>query len=198
MHLLLLRHGQPTRIEAPGPGGPPLTELGQRQALCLARRLQAEAPDLVISSHLTRAHQTAEPTAHSIAKDILIEPSVAEVDADGGVYVHIEDLRAEGGETWAAFLRDPIKMLGGNQAKFRKRVLEGFETILAQYSDAHQVAVFTHGFPINILLSHILGLDEITRFLPAHGSITRLAGRSINNLAILSVNETGHFPAGEL
>jgi len=195
MHMILARHGEPARLKGQDAQDPPLTDRGHGQARQLGVRLQTEAPDVLVSSHLKRAQQTAEPTSSTLGKDVVLIPALAEVDADGADYVHVEDLRATGGETWAAFLRDPITTLGGDEAAFKARVLAGFEALLETYRDADRVAVFTHGFPINIILSHVLGLDEITRFLPAHGSITRLAGSHIDSLVVLSVNETGHFAA---
>jgi broad specificity phosphatase PhoE len=194
MQLILLRHGQPLRREGNDEANPPLTELGHRQAEILSSHLARERPQILISSPLMRARQTAVPTQKRLGIPLLIEDAVAEVDAEGAQYVHVEDLRTAGGETWAQFLRDPIATLGGDEASFRSRVLNGFDSILKSNSEQGCVAVFTHGFPINILLAHILGIDEITRFLPAHGSITRISGRSIDNLSIVSVNETAHFP----
>ncbi|MGB6229948.1 MAG: histidine phosphatase family protein [Litorimonas sp.] len=196
MQLLLLRHGQPARLKGGHQVDPPLTELGHAQAEWLSRRMAEEKPDVLISSPLTRALQTGAPTADKLGLPIQEIADIAEVDGDAneGGYIHIEDIRAQGGDAWAAFLRDPIGTMGGDEAHFKQRVLRGFSAILEDYKDAETVAVFTHGFPINALLSHVLGLTSISRFIPAHGSITRLGGRSTERMVVISVNETGHFP----
>jgi broad specificity phosphatase PhoE len=53
-----------------------------------------------------------------------------------------------------------------------------------------RVAVFTHGLPINLVLSHALGLPRLTHFPPHYGSLTRLHGRRPDALNVVSVNET--------
>lgn len=55
-----------------------------------------------------------------------------------------------------------------------------------------RVTVFTHGLPINIVLSHALGLESITRFLVGYGSVTRLRHFGDGRYGVVSINETGH------
>ncbi len=198
MQLLLLRHGQPARLPDGHQVDPPLTELGHAQAEWLSRRMAEEKPDVLVSSPLTRALQTGAPTAQKLGLPLHEVADIAEVDGDAneGGYIHIEDIRAQGGDAWAAFLRDPIGTMGGNEAHFVERVMRGFSSILSDHAGAQKVAVFTHGFPINVLLSQVLGLSSISRFIPSHGSITRLGGQSTARMVVISVNETGHFPVG--
>ena len=94
--------------------------------------------------------------------------------ADRARYRSTETLRAEGGEAWSRFLADPIGYLGGDPTSFRAGVLAALGATVAKEPTSARVAVFTHGLPINIVLSHALGLDSITRFLVGYGSVTRL------------------------
>ena len=41
-----------------------------------------------------------------------------------------------------------------------------------------------------VVLSHALGLARITHFVPHYCSITRLNGDSLDDLSVVSVNET--------
>ena len=52
--------------------------------------------------------------------------------------------------------------------------------------------MYTHGLPINVVLSHILKLDRIVHFQPGYGSITRLRALDAEHIGIVSVNESGH------
>ena len=103
-----------------------------------------------------------------------------------------ETLRAEGGEAWSRFLADPIGYLGGDPASFRAGVLAALGFTVAKGPGDARVAVFTHGLPINIVLSHALGLDSITRFVVDYGSVTRLRHVGDGRYGVRSVNETGH------
>jgi probable phosphoglycerate mutase len=60
------------------------------------------------------------------------------------------------------------------------------------------VAVFTHGLPISVVLSHTLGLEHIVHFRPDYGSITRLQARDAQTVGVVSVNEGGHHAWPEL
>ena len=71
-------------------------------------------------------------------------------------------------------------------------MLAALAETVAQEPTSARVAVFTHGLPINIVLSHALGLDSITRFLVGYGSITRLRRHSDGRYGVASINETGH------
>ena len=116
----------------------------------------------------------------------------AEADRGTSRYRSTETLRAEGGEAWLRFLADPIGYLGGDPASFREDVLAALGATVAKESPSARVAVFTHGLPINIVLSHALGLDSITRFLVGYGSVTRLKHFGGGQYGVASINETGH------
>jgi broad specificity phosphatase PhoE len=196
MHYVLVRHGKPEEDTQRWPSDPPLTARGQMQAARVAERLAREGIDRIIASPLARAHGTAQPLASALGLTIEIEPLIAEVDRNGDAYVSVEALKARGGAEWTAFLRDPVGYLGGDSAQFSADVLAGFGRIVG-HNSARKTAIFTHGLPINIMLSLVLGLDGISHFVPRYGSLTRLAGKSLDAMTVLSINETGHFEPGE-
>lgn len=191
MQLILVRHGKPD-VPAHGPtNDPPLGEIGHAQAERAARMLRHEPIERIVSSGMKRADATAAPLAAHLGLPVEIVPDLGEIDRWGGRYASIEMLRADGGETWQRFKEDPLGFFGVEPAPFRAAVLAGFTSVLA--GPERKVAVFTHGFPINILLAHALGIDHDARFVPGYASFTRLAGRGIDALTVVSVNEGGHL-----
>lgn len=72
MRLLIVRHAEP------GPDGR-LTPAGHREAAALAERLAGAGIDVLYSSPLERALQTAEYTARRIGRDPAIEPWTREL-----------------------------------------------------------------------------------------------------------------------
>lgn len=192
MQLILVRHGKPDVPDQGPTADPPLGLIGVEQAEHAARTLQHEPIDRIVSSGMKRADTTAAPLAARLGMPVEMVPDLGEIDRWGGHYASIETLRAEGGEQWQRFRDDPLGFFGVDATRFRAGVLGGF----AQLLDGPQrtVAVFTHGFPINIILSHTLGLNHDARFVPGYTSFTRLAGRSIDTLTVVSVNESGHIP----
>jgi broad specificity phosphatase PhoE len=193
MHLILVRHGQPNVPRTGHTGNPPLTARGHEQAAHAAIALRREKIDRIVSSGMTRADETAAPLAAALAQPIDIIPDLGEIDRWGGEYASIEAIRHKGPAEWAKFLSGPLAYLGVDPVKFRTETLEGFASVLGG-GEGKTVAVFTHGFPINLLLSHALGLKDEARFVPSYGSFTRLAGKSLAALTVVSVNESGHIP----
>jgi broad specificity phosphatase PhoE len=85
VRLLLIRHGQTDgnvrgALDTALPG-PPLTELGQAQAVDLAARLAGEPVVAVYASQATRAQQTAAPLAERFGLDVQVVDGVHEVVA---------------------------------------------------------------------------------------------------------------------
>ena len=190
MELILVRHGKPA-VTPDLAGDPPLCAEGELQAAWSAARLDGEAVQRIVASGMVRAQQTARPLGDALGLPIAIEPLVGEVDRLTGRYASIETVRARGPDEWVRFLAAPLAYFGVDAARFRADVLEGFRNILA---GGVCTVVYTHGFPINLLLAHALGLPDEARFVPAYGSITRLRGHSVHQLTVMSINETSHFP----
>lgn len=191
MQLLLVRHGRPDLTGDPEAGDPPLSAEGERQARATAALLAEAGIDRLVASGLRRARATAAPLAERLGLPLETNDLVGEIDRVCGRYASVETVRQRGPEHWQRFLADPIGYFGADGERFRADVLDGFQDLIAR--GGTRVAVFTHGFPINILLAHALGFREMTRFIPYYGSITRLGGRALDRLTVLSVNETGHL-----
>ncbi|WP_037474949.1 histidine phosphatase family protein [Sphingobium sp. ba1] len=190
MQLILVRHGLPENAHTRDASNPPLSEAGRVQAAQTCERLAREPIDAIYASTLHRAVQSGEPLAAALGLPISQLADIGEVDNGEDLYISPEAIKAAG--EWDEFLRDPIRYYGHDEAEFRARVLGGFETIFNAVA-GRRVAIFTHGFPINILLAHALGLTGIANFVPRNGSITRLMGDRLGNLQVLSINETSHF-----
>jgi probable phosphoglycerate mutase len=167
-----------------------------REGVAPGRAAAARSPagiTRIVTSPLLRARQTAEPLAARLGLAAEVVDGWAEADRHRGSYRSVETLKAQGEGEWQRFLADPVRYLGGDPATFRAAVLAALDALVATAArDAH-VAVFCHGLPINVVLSHALGLDRIVHFPPSYGSVTRLRVRSTRAIGVVSVNETGHL-----
>ena len=193
MKIVLVRHGRPDEGHAERPHDPPLADDGRRQAHAVADALAGEGIDRIVTSPLLRARQTAEPLAARLGLVAEVVDGWAEADRHLARYRSVETLKAQGAEEWQRFLADPVRYLGGDTVSFRGAVLGALGALVAAGPRNARVAVFCHGLPINVVLSHALGLERIVHFPPAYGSITRLRARSVGTIGIVSVNETGHL-----
>lgn len=202
MKIVLVRHGRPDEDAKERPHDPPLRADGHAQAEAVAARLAQEGITRIVSSPMARAAQTAQPLARALGLPVETIDGWAEADRHVERYRSTETLRALGETEWRRFLDDPIAYFGGDGASFRNDVLGALAaTVHAGPPDAH-VAVFTHGLPINVVLSHALGLERIVHFAPGYASMTRLrllntgADRvaKLDAIGVASVNERGHLP----
>jgi broad specificity phosphatase PhoE len=155
--LLLVRHGETDwnlerRVQ--GHTDRPLNETGRAQARTLADDLAGEDIDVVYSSDLIRAHETAR---------IVAEPRGLAVTA-------IPELRERDFGTWEGLTDDDIstrfpdahhRAWGDAETKeeMAERVFEALRRISAAHGDG-RVLVVTHGGPLRAVLTHC-GVDGV-------------------------------------
>src|SRR5207249_11370795 len=151
----------------------------------------------VVRSTMAREAKTAQQLTERLRLPIQYVEGWAEADRHVDRYRSTETLRALGEVEWTRFLADPIAYFGGDATVFRAGVLAALAATMdnagaAERGDAH-VAVFTHGLPINVVLSHALALERIIHFAPGYGSMTRLRVLRSGAVGVASVNERGHL-----
>lgn len=196
MDLVLVRHGEPVRIEgAEGAADPPLTERGLDQARAVAYWLhEAESLDAVVASPLRRARQTAEPIAEAYGLTVEIDEELAEFDREAPDYVPVEELKATNDPRWEALASDRWHELHEDldPEVFRATVVGAVERIVETHPGQRAAAV-CHGGVINIYLAHVLGIDRDLWFEPEYTSISRVAASRRGHRTIVSVNESAHL-----
>jgi probable phosphoglycerate mutase len=162
--ILLVRHGQSVwnadgRWQ--GQADPPLSELGEQQAVDAASSLGMV--DAIYASDLVRAHHTAELVAAQLGGDVVVEPRLRERTAgewEGRT-------RAEIDEGWPGYLETGRRPAGYEPDD---SVLERVLAVLDDIASAHdgEVLVVTHGGVVRVVERH-LGSD-------ADGLIPNLGG----------------------
>jgi probable phosphoglycerate mutase len=187
MELLLIRHGLPDRSDEHS--DPPLSAEGRDQARRLARWLAGEKIDVVVSSPMKRAVQTAEPFLEASGHTLRTHPGVTEFDRDAGSYIPLEVLKAEDYEAWKAFVAGEI---GADIALFQKMVVAALEEIIAEHP-GRRVAVFCHGGVINVWTAHVLGMPARLFFEPGYASVHRYLCARSGERNLVSLNERAHL-----
>ncbi len=160
MRLLLIRHGQTEgnvrgALDTALPG-PPLTDLGQKQAAELAARLAGLPVVAVYASQARRAQQTAAPLAAGCGLDVQVLDGVHEVaagDLEGhtereSIRIYMETFRH-----WTLGELE-LSMPGGETgASVRRRMLDAAARLRAKHEQADPdgiVALFSHGGAIRL------------------------------------------------
>jgi ribonuclease H / adenosylcobalamin/alpha-ribazole phosphatase len=158
---VLLRHGE-TALSGgrrfAGRGDIPLTRTGLQQAAAAAARLAARGGlDLIVTSPLQRARQTAGAVAAATGVPVVVGEGWMETD-----FGEWEGLtHAEAAQRWperaAAWLTDTSAAPPGGEslAATSDRVLAALDSLLAGHPAA-TVLVVSHVTPMKILLQHAL------------------------------------------
>ncbi|GJM38806.1 MAG: phosphoglycerate mutase [Acidimicrobiales bacterium] len=195
MELLIVRHGRPEHIEdAVGAADPDLADIGHRQAERVGEYLAPVGIDVVVTSPLARARQTAAPLARRLDLEPIVVDGVAEYDRHDATYVPAEITRQlikDGGtdEAWT----DPLSVLAEDEKhEWMRGVHSAFRGIIAD-NPGRRVAVFCHGMVTSVWFAQFLGLDDTLRFVPDYAGVSRvLASGSTDAITVRSFNET-HF-----
>lgn len=158
MEITVVRHGQSESNRSglwQGQGDSPLSVEGRVQADALAARLAARRYDLVVSSDLSRAADTAG--AIGFAPEI--DPAWRELDIGRWEGRSREDVEADDGELLKAVRAGENVKLGGGESlhEFDDRVLGAFDKLVARLDSESRALVVAHGGVIASLARHVLG-----------------------------------------
>jgi probable phosphoglycerate mutase len=201
--LRLLRHGQTQhtlqRRFSGGATDPGLTEIGHQQAEVTARHLStAGRLDLIVSSPLRRARQTAEASARALAVDLEIDDDLRECHFGEWDGLTFEEVREGWPRELTAWLADPALAPPGGESlrAVAARVAAVQERLLDRHA-GQNVLVVAHVTPIKQMIRFALGGSEhvVHRLQLAPSSLSTVAWYGDGNSALHSFNDTGHLGA---
>jgi ribonuclease H / adenosylcobalamin/alpha-ribazole phosphatase len=157
---LLLRHGQtPMTVERryAGTTDVPLTETGLGQAAAAAKRLAAENLDVIVTSPLQRARQTAEAVCAATGAPVIVAEGFRETDFGAWEALTFAEVRDRWPTEMSAWLADPTVAppSGESFADVRSRVMRALDAVLAGYR-SQRVLVVSHVTPIKTLVAQAL------------------------------------------
>jgi Fructose-2,6-bisphosphatase len=156
--LLLLRHGEtPLSVEKrfSGVGDPMLTAKGVAQAEAAAARLSREPYriDVIVSSPLKRALQTAEPVAARTGLDVAVDEGLRETDFGAWEGHTFAEIQQRWPDLLTAWLADPgVAPPGGESFEQTSRRVEAAVTRLISRHQGRTVLVVSHVTPIKTIL----------------------------------------------
>lgn len=198
MLLSFVRHGESAhnaegRIQ--GQSDVPLSEFGRRQSEAVADALADASLDIIYSSPLRRAWETAQPVAARSGAPIATDPRLMEIDA--GVFqnqlrAELPDLYPEAYRHWLG--GDPDFAIPGGESR-RALMVRGGDVLQAIYRAGHgHAAVVTHGGLLSAALKFLLDIPAHRHpFRVENGSISRIEWSDDHGVKVLSINETHHL-----
>jgi broad specificity phosphatase PhoE len=175
--IILVRHGETNwnremRIQG-GSSDCPLNERGRQQAESLALRLKEHQIEAIYSSPLRRALETVEAIAGGHKLDIVVEPSLREIEAGKLEGVTTAEL---GKRFSQVLIQDGVtsRIPGGESLAELQQRSWGVIQRLSQQHNAGELVVVSHYFAILSIVCSVLmlPLDNITRLRLSTGSIS--------------------------
>jgi len=193
MDILVVRHGQPLdESKTGGEGDPPLSELGQAQALAIGKMLAKDSIDKIVASPMVRAHHTALPLCEMLGLEPELDDDLKEAGWQAGAYMRSEE--NEG--FYVDKLKDDPEYLYRPEGKavFNERVMRAFTKVRDQNA-GKTVAVFCHGMVTTTFVSTVLGFEpDPSQLHPEYSGLTRVrASARLDMWSLLSFNETMHL-----
>ena len=135
-----------------------LSEKGQRQAEAIAPYLAAKLPDVIVSSNMRRARETALPIARACRLALAIEPELHErrVGALSGTpHSDPEGAWPETARRWAAGETSYATDGAESFDEIRGRVLPVWERLMQEHA-GHTLVIVAHGIVCKVLLLSLL------------------------------------------
>ncbi|GMQ86636.1 MAG: hypothetical protein BMS9Abin07_2223 [Acidimicrobiia bacterium] len=197
--VMLYRHGEAVaNVEHRWHGHreSPLTERGRRQASDLAAT--ASPLDVIVSSPLSRAHQTAVPVAQAQGRQVAVDDALKEMhfgEWEGMTSAEVEAAYPDLFErVFRAGIDEPRGRTGETFAEAGRRLAAAIDEVIAE-TDAGSIGLFTHGGVTRAYVAGVLGVSFAQRdALPvlrntAHGEVVIGARRT----RLVSYNVAPHL-----
>lgn len=176
----------------------PLNAAGHSQAARLAARLAASPPDLLFSSDLLRARETAAPLAGAWGMAAAPLPGLREQSFGVLEGLDVPTIKARHPDLWAQWLvhRADFALPGGESLRqFHERVMAAVRLLAAAHAGRH-LTVVTHGGVLDMLWRSAKGLslDGLRDCAIPNTGINRLHWQD-GRLQILSWADDSHLAA---
>lgn len=201
MKIILARHGETPWNAAGRYQGQidiPLSETGEAQARQLGERLRGVAITRAVSSQLSRARTTAELALGEDRKGMLrIDERLQEIAHGKWEGLLAQEIAEQDPITFKAW-RDAPQTVHMPEGESLQQVLDrawlGFSAACDGLGDDDTLLVVAHDAVNRVLLCRILGLglDRLWAFRQAPTTINLLEGDTVDNLALVRLNDCQH------
>lgn len=169
--LVLIRHGETDwNVEGryQGQADPPLNGRGLAQAKRLAEELEQARLEVLYTSSLLRARQTAEIICEHLGIPLQVEPRMKEIDQGDWqtrLRVEIEDLYPELFQRWETEPWQVTPPKGEHLGEVQRRVNAAVDEILGRHP-GQTIGIVAHRIPIALVKVRFQGMDpDIVRTL---------------------------------
>jgi probable phosphoglycerate mutase len=165
--VVLLRHGR-TEWNATGRFqgqlDPPLDAIGRAQTVAAAIAIAPMAPDVLVTSDLSRARDTADAVAGECNVPVEVDPRLREIHLGTWQGLTRAEARAQYPEEYARWQTGEDARRGGGEtyAEVGARAVECVEEWLDRVGPGSLLLAVTHGSAARATIGTLLGMDPDT------------------------------------
>lgn len=197
--IFLIRHGQSewnSLNKVQGQQNTILTDLGKKQALCLGDRLIDANIDIIYTSDLIRAYNTAEIISKKINKPLVANESIREINFGLWEGLTIQEIKKRYKNEYFTWLKEPDKLnIEGleNLMTLQKRAMKYVNEILLE-NNGKNIAIVSHGAILKTIILGLLGIDisHYKNITLSNVSLSIIECRDFNNVLVL-FNDISHL-----
>jgi broad specificity phosphatase PhoE len=174
----------------------PLNDAGQAQARALGSRLAGMGIDLLYSSDLARARQTAGAVEHATGLEAIVDRDLREVDVGQWAGCTREQARERDPAWYREWVEGAVEGYPGGETylELHRRSVRAFLRIL-EAADGRTAVVVCHGGNVRAIVSEVVGLGADQRWrvaAVANCSLTAIERRR-GRVTLVTFNDTGHL-----
>lgn len=197
--LYLIRHGQSEWNElgkVQGQVNTNLTEKGKEQAVNLANRLITENINIIYTSDLNRANDTAKIISEQINKPLISSEFLREIKFGLWEGLTKLEIRDKYNEQYLIWNKDPDKLIL-DQAEtlqiLKDRVMTWIEPIIEK-NKGNNIAIVSHGTTLKVLMLGLLGIPlcHYKNFTISNVGLSIIECRDYNNV-LTKLNDVSHL-----
>lgn len=200
--LYLVRHGstpsnehKPRMLQGSGVNGG-LSELGRCQATLVAKWFRQVPVDVVYSSPLIRAVETATEICRAVDRQLTTVPELVEVDVGLWERQTWDTIKVSHPEEYERFHADCSRhgYLGGESySDVQRRVVPVFTRLLEQHA-GQTIAVIAHSTVNTVYLATLLSLDvKMARKLPQENCAVNVIQAKDGAAQLVTLNSVFHL-----
>ncbi|WMM26500.1 histidine phosphatase family protein [Tissierella sp. MB52-C2] len=197
--IFLIRHGQSewnklNKIQ--GQKNTILTELGEKQAAHMGNRLIEENIDIIYSSDLKRAYDTAKIISNIINKPLISSEAIREINFGQWEGLNTEELQEKYKNQYRTWTKEPDKLnMDGAETleDLKHRGMKYIENIVKENQNKN-IAIVSHGVMLKVIILGLLGVEmsHYKNISLNNVSLSIVECRTYNNVLTL-LNDTSHL-----
>lgn len=196
MKIFLIRHGRTDWNDLnlwQGNCDEPLNQAGFEQARRLAERLSKQSVQIVFSSPLSRAYQTAKVISEELQVPIIVDERLKECEISLWNGLTMQETLQRFGKEYQLWSNHPDAQIDGVESlqNVQDRLVQFIEDVLRKSFES--IAVVSHAISLRTLICWVLNLplNEHKNFSLDNASVTLIEYKS--KFRLIYLNDTCHL-----